>query len=84
MTTPDADPRAEIRRRIIRRLKQLDWMNDHFGVAAHAADVADAVMELFAEVDAEFINVTDGWIVPSGAESTHLRLVLHTAPEERP
>lgn len=40
-----AEPRTEIRRRIIHRLRQPDWMNSHFAVAAHASDVADAVLE---------------------------------------
>lgn len=40
-----AEPRTEIRQRIIRRLRQPDWMNSHFAVAAHASDVADAVLE---------------------------------------
>lgn len=82
-----ADPRKEIRKRIVRRLKGDDWMEKHFGIACHAGDVADAVLELFEEIEIEELGVVEG------QRLTHIRvlgqppstrIVLRTTPEEAP
>lgn len=46
----NAEPRTEIRRRIISRLSNDEWMNKHFGIVCHAHDVADAVMEVLDDL----------------------------------
>lgn len=80
-----ADPRTEIRKRIMRRLNTDEWMTEHFGIACHAGDVADAVLELFATVDTEQFSRWDGVTWPPSTEPvTHTRLVLRTAPEVKP
>ena len=75
--TPTADPRAEMHRRIVQRLNTDEWMQRHFGISAHAGDVADAVLELFDQISVEEFNYTDGVRSPGPAS----RLVLKTAPE---
>lgn len=76
------NPHAEMRKRIAARLSNDEWMNKHFGISCHAGDVADAVLELFEQVEVEPLSVGEGVIWPRGAEpTTHTRLVLRTAPE---
>lgn len=77
------DPHTEIRNRIVRRLKSDEWMNTHFGIACHAGDVADAVLELFETIAEEHFTETNGVVWPSPIEGhpTKTRLVLRTAPE---
>lgn len=52
MSVP-VDARAVMRRRISARLTGDEWMERHFGIACHAADIADAVLELFETVEIE-------------------------------
>jgi hypothetical protein len=79
------DPRTEIRKRIIRRLNTDEWMNKHFGIAAHAGDVADAVLELFTQIDIQRFSAWDGAAWPTGNEPvTHTNLVLKTRLEATP
>lgn len=47
------DARAVIRRRIFSRLSGDEWMERHFGIACHAGDIADAVLELFETIQVE-------------------------------
>ncbi len=81
-----SDPRTEIRDRIVRRLNTDEWMTEHFGIACHAGDVADAVLELFGEVGEESFFATEGVIGPPGGpgSASHRSLVLRTVPEELP
>jgi hypothetical protein len=66
------------------RLKTDEWMERHFGIACHAGDVADAVLELFEQIDTEQLSVSAGVVWPTGTEpATHTRLVLRTLPEEQ-
>jgi hypothetical protein len=44
------DARALVRQRIVSQLRSDEWMGRHFGIFAHADDVADAVMSLFSQV----------------------------------
>lgn len=82
-TAGTANPRAEIRKRIMRRLNTDEWMTKHFGIACHANDVADAVLELFDDFEEERLYVTAGVIWPPHGPGPlpHTRLVLRTAPE---
>ncbi len=42
------DPaRVEARRRIVARLNEDDFLQQHLGIAAHTEDVADAVLDVF-------------------------------------
>lgn len=43
--------RAELRRRIVARLGSDEWMDRHFGISAHAGDIADAVLEIWPAVE---------------------------------
>ena len=76
-----ADPRAELRRRIAARLSNDEWMNEHFGIACHAHDVADAVLELFDDVRSEQVwEVAGTGPIPAG----RTRLVVRTPAEVWP
>lgn len=62
---------TDLRRRIVRRLRSDEWMERHFGISAHAGDVADTVLEVLAEpaaVEAEPGDGSVALVTPAGGK----------------